>query len=142
MDGDRKVFFMEVEEMAANERFDFFEFEILRRAGGAVGVAPEAHEGGDGDVEGSSGFLMKGFGEGEAIPGGEGDATALTGFEIAESPDFAGGTEAAEFFFEALDFEADGVGDLRGVGGVNVGLGDDHGKGSGHGIEMVGVMGV
>jgi hypothetical protein len=51
---------------------------------------------------------VEGFGEGEAVPGGEGDATALTGFEVAEAPDLAGGAEAAEFFFEAFDFEADG----------------------------------
>jgi hypothetical protein len=142
VDGDGEVFFMQVEEVAAYEGFDFFEFGILRGARGAVGVAPEAHEGCDGDVEGASGFLMEGFGEGEAVPGGQGDAAALSGFEVAEAPDFAGGAEAAEFFFEALDFEADGVGDLSGVSGVDVGLGDDHGEGGGHGVEVVGVMGV
>ena len=133
---------MEIEEVAADEGFDFFEFGLLRGARGAVGVAPEAHERGDGDVEGAGGFLVEGFGEGEAVPGGEGDAGALTGFEVAEAPDLAGGAESAEFLFEAFDFEADGVGDLRGVGGVDVGLGDDHGEGGGHGVEVIGVMGV
>lgn len=63
MDGDGEIFFMQLKEVAADDGFDVFEFGGLRGAWGAVGVTPEAHEGSDGDVEGTSGFLMQGFGE-------------------------------------------------------------------------------